>query len=1144
MVNTAWTGHFYYFSKSKNIWLDHGALEFDQDGFDTLGLRELSDRLEVRRATRNVRDGVPVVRARVSFPGEGCAVRARELRKFMDHKNLMLECEAQSVNILRLGGTDDQVEWAELQARTQTGNNVASTDTPPAVPAAALADPAPAPVDAVMTDASGGANTLKRTREDSLVSDSDSARPAPPPPPNGERAPPASNGDGDRGAVTPLYSLSVGDLTEDGTARPRRKDVPVVLPYPPPARPGYGTLGRPIQVKTNFAQVVLAGNAGTVRVLHYDIKWDFAREARDGTRKPLEATISTMKNGERSTMLPWKELQEKLRLLCERCSPVHDNFKNLYTCEELVLTPRAAEKGWSGDGRKLSITLPGCGKSQNQEWVLSLLKTDHDMPINELFVGSANGAIAVQREQQRDMMSALDIIMKHDAFLLYKQVGDAFYDERQQAAWAKITQLGKDQFSGLWFGYRQSIVMTDKGPMMQQDRAGTVLTISAKVLEFIATFLNTRPERLQMQDFQGRRVHQNLMFGNKKWKLKVMHSKNVYTMQGVDDKPLSERMFLDSEVGHEVSVADYFERKYPQFPLKFKHLPGVLAGPKADPTKNVLPIELCSFLSGQPTNQRSPDITKIMIEHMCQKPPERFRALEQLNASARQLCSSDRSAAKSFNLELSPLCTANARILPPCSIFYKNRSRREERVTMGRDGASWNLRGSGNAGDLGFQEVPDRKLVHAAVDFVTRTNEQQAFMQFLRDFFFMSRERGINFKEERPRIVGADARRSGGRDDAAQAAELLNMLTEREKPDLVICLLPGNQSENAKALYPAIKRWSASCGIATQCIQLAAMKKNCNPKGVKSYIAGVLLKVNLKLGGKNGFVGESVHASRSGLPLMAAAPTIVFGADVHHASPGSQQPSYAAVVASLDESCTAFHTVVNRQESRTETLTNLESTIEECLREYVKKRPPPKRLFFLRDGVAHNQFGTSKEGGMGPVQQEIGQIFSACKKVLGASLPSLVYIVVQKKNRCRLATTAFQNVPPGTVVDSNITEASAYDFYMVPHTSLMKGTCQPSHFHVVYDDLKLGPDEVQAFMYQLCHAYGRATKVVSRPAPVYYAHLAAFHASFYNVKYKADPDLVGQWETASTASGSHASTTSAGEDIQVAPVLKNILHYV
>jgi len=116
-----------------------------------------------------------------------------------------------------------------------------------------------------------------------------------------------------------------------------------------------------------------------------------------------------------------------------------------------------------------------------------------------------------------------------------------------------------------------------------------------------------------------------------------------------------------------------------------------------------------------------------------------------------------------------------------------------------------------------------------------------------------------------------------------------------------------------------------------------------------------------------------------------------------------------------------------------------------------------------------------------------------------------------------------------------LAQASAYDFYMVPHCSIMKGTCQPSHFHVVYDDLKLSPDDLQAFMYQLCHAYGRATKVVSRPAPVYYAHLAAFHASFYNVKYKADAEVYGAWgETASVTSGSHATTQTAAADIQAA----------
>jgi len=42
--------------------------------------------------------------------------------------------------------------------------------------------------------------------------------------------------------------------------------------------------------------------------------------------------------------------------------------------------------------------------------------------------------------------------------------------------------------------------------------------------------------------------------------------------------------------------------------------------------------------------------------------------------------------------------------------------------------------------------------------------------------------------------------------------------------------------------------------------------------------------------------------------------------------------------------------------------------------------------------------------------------------------PKLVYVVVQKKTRCRLAfsrngSSDIDNVPPGTIVDSNITEA-------------------------------------------------------------------------------------------------------------------------
>ena len=49
-------------------------------------------------------------------------------------------------------------------------------------------------------------------------------------------------------------------------------------------------------------------------------------------------------------------------------------------------------------------------------------------------------------------------------------------------------------------------------------------------------------------------------------------------------------------------------------------------------------------------------------------------------------------------------------------------------------------------------------------------------------------------------------------------------------------------------------------------------------------------------------------------------PTIVFGADVYHAPPGSQRPSFAAVVASMDVQLATYHTVVSAQPSRCEVI--------------------------------------------------------------------------------------------------------------------------------------------------------------------------------------------------------------------------------
>ena len=60
--------------------------------------------------------------------------------------------------------------------------------------------------------------------------------------------------------------------------------------------------------------------------------------------------------------------------------------------------------------------------------------------------------------------------------------------------------------------------------------------------------------------------------------------------------------------------------------------------------------------------------------------------------------------------------------------------------------------------------------------------------------------------------------------------------------------------------------------------------------------------------------------------------------------------------------------------------------------------------------------------------------------------------------------------------------------------------------------------------------YARATKIVSRPAPVYYAHRAAFLAQYYEANYREAQET---WEA-----GSSASTGSAGSGSSSVPTIQ------
>ena len=104
-----------------------------------------------------------------------------------------------------------------------------------------------------------------------------------------------------------------------------------------------------------------------------------------------------------------------------------------------------------------------------------------------------------------------------------------------------------------------------------------------------------------------------------------------------------------------------------------------------------------------------------------------------------------------------------------------------------------------------------------------------------------------------------------------------------------------------------------------------------------------------------------------------------------------------------------------------------------------------------------------------------------------------------------------------------MSRVNAFDWYMVPHHAL-QGTARASHYHVLSNDAKLSADKLQRFTFDLCHVYGRATKIVSRPAHVYYAHLAAFNGPFYSSDFR---DTAGADWCEVGSVGSHGSSQSA-----------------
>lgn len=124
------------------------------------------------------------------------------------------------------------------------------------------------------------------------------------------------------------------------------------------------------------------------------------------------------------------------------------------------------------------------------------------------------------------------------------------------------------------------------------------------------------------------------------------------------------------------------------------------------------------------------------------------------------------------------------------------------------------------------------------------------------------------------------------------------------------------------------------------------------------------------------------------------------------------------------------------------------------------------RILVYRDGLSEGQF---KEA----LEVEVKAIKMACATLEATYQPKITFVVCQKRHHTRFfaATPAGAdrsgNLMAGFTVDTDVTHPTEYDFYVLSHAGL-QGTSRPTHYRVLLDENKIGPDELQSLTYNLC----------------------------------------------------------------------------
>ncbi|KAL6743465.1 hypothetical protein Aduo_016501 [Ancylostoma duodenale] len=523
--------------------------------------------------------------------------------------------------------------------------------------------------------------------------------------------------------------------------------------------------------------------------------------------------------------------------------------------------------------------------------------------------------------------------------------------------------------------------------------------------------------------------------------------------------------------GKTITILDYFEAKY-KIKLQYPYAPLVRVRERG--RNNSYPMELGWLRPMQRVTipQQTPDQIHKTTRSCAVAPGERQDNIVRGARALKLFGSDDNEYVKNAGLFIfkEPV-KVHGRLLPPPKIKY------QKETAAVRDG-KWRT----PHGPLLIPAECDVWAVYALVPSHEKARfDERVLRNFAEAFHREATNRGIRISNPAEIML------------LSMEKDLEERMKNAAHHNCKFCLIVT--ADSITTTHKLIKLWERELEMVTQDVKLSNALKVVNERRVVT-LENILLKANLKMGGLNYEMDLEGILPRDDTKNWVRPGRLFLGIGVSHPPPSmgfdadKGTPSVIGYAANFKTNC---YDIVGdylfQSSRREETVSTMSEVVNNVLPRFAENHDGkfPRDLIIYRSGLSEGSFSTV-------LTHEIPLLRGALT-TLGAKNVKITFIVAQKEHNVRLMLERIdrsrrpteQNIPPGVVVDTELTHPSFKEFYLNSHITL-QGSARTPRYTVLVDDLNLSMDELEGMTYVLTYGHQIVNLPTSLPTPLYVAN--------------------------------------------------------